>query len=345
MAIALDATYSIGKHLSGVGVYSRELLFGLAHAHPEAGFLFCYRAHRFARSLVERLPRNCRRFLLSDSRAPENAGVYHGLNQRLPKVRLRRAVSTFHDLFVITGEYSSPEFRSRFREQAQHAAANSDLIIAVSEFTARQVRELLGVECARVRVIPHGVHLPARVPPDEQRENIVLHVGAIQKRKNLVRLVDAFEQMGAQWRLVLAGSAGYGAGEILQRIDASPRRRDIDIVGYVPAAERDRLYARARIFAFPSLDEGFGMPVLEAMAWGVPVLTSGTSALAEIAGDAALRIDPADTAALIAGLQRLSTEKELRHELIGRGRLRAAAFTWRAAVQKTWAVYEELLGR
>src|SRR5207248_745294 len=142
--IALDATYSVGDQLSGVGVYSREILFGLAAAQPQTRFQFCYRPHRFVRSFQELLPHNCRRSLLQEPIVPRGAEVFHGLNQRLPKARLRRSVTTFHDLFVLTGEYSTVEFRRRFADQARDAAARSDLIITVSEFTARQVEQLLG---------------------------------------------------------------------------------------------------------------------------------------------------------------------------------------------------------
>ncbi len=273
--------------------------------------------------------------------APRSAVLFHGLNQRLPQVRFRRAVSTFHDLFVLTGDYSSAEFRRRFAEQARHAAERSDLIIAVSEFTAAQVRDLLGVEPSRVRVVPHGV-LPAAAP-DLSRDRLILHVGAIQKRKNIARLVEAFEQVEAGWRLVLAGSLGYGGEEILGRIAESPRKADIQVLGYVSRERLTELYARASVFAFPSLDEGFGMPVLEAMAAGVPVLTSNRPALAEVSGEAALLVDPADGVAIAAALGRLTTDGALRRDLVGRGLERAAGFTWEKAVAKTWTVYRELL--
>src|SRR5438132_7494136 len=168
--IALDATYSLGDHLSGVGVYSREILLGLAAAHPDADFQFCYRPHRFLRSLREKLPSNCRRFLLQEPIVPRRAGVFHALNQRLPSVRLRRTVTTFHDLFVLTGDYSTPEFRRRLAEQARRAAAESDRIITVSEFTAGQVEQLLAVERSRIRVVHHGVRIPP--PSRSARENI-----------------------------------------------------------------------------------------------------------------------------------------------------------------------------
>jgi len=340
--IALDSTYSVGADLSGVGVYSREMLDGLARAHPGDRFAFCYRPHRFLRSLGERLPPNARRFLLGETCAPRSADIFHGLNQRLPHARLRRTVTTFHDLFVLTGEYSTPEFRRRFADQARDAAGRSDRIIAVSRFTARQVMHVLGVEEARVRVVHHGVRPPAET--GVAREKIVLHVGAIQHRKNVSRLVDAFEQVDTGWRLVLAGSAGYGVAEIAARIAASRSRERIVMPGYVPQAKLADWYARAMIFAFPSLDEGFGMPVLEAMASGTPVIASNRSAIPEVAGDAAWLVDPEDTEELAGALVALTRDPERRADLSRRGLARAAEFTWAEAVEKTWQVYRELAG-
>jgi len=343
MIFALDATCSVGRNISGVGVYAREIAFGLALAHAQQRFLFCYRTQGLARALLDRLPANVGRRLLWESRVPP-CDLFHGLNQRLPRARLPRAVATFHDLFVITGEYATPEFRARFRQQAVEAAERADRIIAVSRFTAEQVESLLGVERARLRVVHHGVRMPPATPADSERENIVLHVGALQARKNLVRLVKAFECMPAGWRLVLIGGQGYGAAEILKAIEQSPRRGAIETPGYLPAAERDRWYARARIFAFPSLDEGFGLPVLEAMAWGLPVVTSRISALREISADAALQVDPLDVGELAEALRSLAGDEGLRSQYAERGRRHAASFRWEDAVAKTWAVYQELLG-
>ncbi len=338
MSIALDATYSLGRNLSGVGVYSREILFGLACAHREEKFLFSYRPHRFLRSFQEALPPNARRRLL---RGVPRADLFHALNQRVD-LRARRTVSTFHDLFVMTGEYSKPDFRSRFTAQARSAAEQSDLIIAVSRFTASQVEQLLGVEPARIRIVPHGVHLPA--PREQARENLVLSVGAIQRRKNVARLVKAFETMPAGWSLVLAGAAdGYGAAEELRAVERSPRRADISVPGYVPAASLESLYRRARIFAFPSLDEGLGMPVLEAMAHGAAVITSNRSALPEVAGEGALLVNPEDIDDIATALARLAADEVLRERLAARGLERARQFTWESAVERTWAVYRELL--
>jgi glycosyltransferase involved in cell wall biosynthesis len=256
--------------------------------------------------------------------------------------KARKTIATFHDLFVMTSDYSSPEFRARFTAQARQAAERSDLLIAISQFTAGQIEALLQVERSRIRVIPHGVRIPAEVT--NQRENIVLFVGAIQRRKNIARLVHAFEAVPEGWRLVLAGAAdGWGAAEELRGVESSPRRSDIDVRGYVSASELESLYTRARIFAFASLDEGFGMPVLDAMAHRVAVVTSRRSALPEIAGDAALLVDPENVEELAEALRSLASDEEARTELVRRGSARVAAFSWDAAVRQTWDVYQELI--
>jgi glycosyltransferase involved in cell wall biosynthesis len=344
LPIAIDASYSIGEELSGVGVYSHEILIGLAAAHPKTAFLYCYRPKQYFRSFRERLLRNCSRFLLHDRFRVPRAELFHGLNQRMPVNRIKHRVCTFHDLFVLTQNYSTPEFRKLFTARSRLAAERCDVIVAVSQFTAGQVEEHLKVERSRIKVIHHGVR-DAADRTTFPRENLILHVGAIQERKNIARLVEAFETVPNDWKLVLAGSSsGFGAGKILERIETSPARDRIQITGYLSGPALDRLFARSRIFAFPSLDEGFGMPVLEAMMRGVPVITSNRSALPEVAGDAALQINPDDTEALAGAIQRLIGDSALSSRLIAAGKERAAKFTWRSAVNKTWSLYRELVG-
>jgi len=342
--IALDATYSIGEGLSGVGLYSHEILTGLAVAHPEVRFDFYYRPHRYLRARRAALPQKVRRRLLAEPLGPRGADLFHGLNQRLPRVPMRRAVATFHDLFVMTGEYSTPEFRARFTAQARDAAQRADALIAVSEFTRSQVISLLDVDPAKVYVVHHGIRkLGGPVGSPQAREKIILNVGAIQKRKNIARLVESFETLPAPWQLVLAGSNGYGAEEILARIESSPARDRIRVTGYVSAEDLAAWYTRSSVFAFPSLDEGFGMPVLEAMATGVPVIASNRSALPEVAGDAALLVDPDDTQAIGNALRELTLNHDLCRELTRRGTARAQEFTWEKAARETWEVYRKLL--
>lgn len=320
-----------------MGVYCREILWGVA-ASAGAPVAFLYRPHRLLRSWHDRLPPNARRGVLLDQ-CGYRGRLFHGLNQRLPTRAFRRQVVTFHDLFVLTAEYSTADFRQRFAAQARHAAAAADMIVAVSEFTAGQVRDLLGVEASRIRVIHHGVHAAA---PPEARQKVILHVGSIQTRKNLVRLVAAFEKVPEDWRLVLAGGPGFGAEAVYTAIESSPSRPRISLTGYLDQAALRAWYRRASIFAFPSLDEGFGMPVLEAMAAGTAVIASNRGALPEVCGDAALITDALDTGALAQSLNYLCENPEYRKEMAAKGELRAAQFSWPRAVAQTQSVYNQL---
>jgi glycosyltransferase involved in cell wall biosynthesis len=192
--------------------------------------------------------------------------------------------------------------------------------------------------------VPHGVHVPVdSVPEMPARSKIILFVGALQLRKNISRLVRAFEALSGEWRLVLAGApAGYQADRILAQIEKSPARSRIEVRGYLPAAQVRDLYRHASIFAFPSLDEGFGMPALEAMAQGVPVITSNRSATAEVCAGAALLVDPQNEDELAAALLRLSSDQDLRITLAALGRARVQNYSWEKTCSATYKIYSEL---
>ncbi|MGD0578404.1 MAG: glycosyltransferase family 1 protein [Bryobacteraceae bacterium] len=343
MIAALDATYSVGPALSGVGVYSREILNGIAALRPRDTFLHCYRPHRLWRGMRAARPANARSMPLFESWALFHCDIFHGLNQRLPRRRFHRAVCTFHDLFVMSAEYSTSEFRTRFAKQARDAAQRADLIVCVSEFTASQVKDLLGVERSRLRVIRHGTRFTDPPVPTE-REPWILHVGAVQTRKNLSALIEAFEQAAPPpWRLILAGGDGYGASLVKERAAASLAKERIEFTGWIDDSRLMELYRRSSIFAFPSLDEGFGIPVLEAMSWGLPVVASNQSSLPEVCGDAALLVDPKDPEALAAALRQVIQDPALASELASRGLERARRRPWRVAAEETLRVYDELL--
>jgi glycosyltransferase involved in cell wall biosynthesis len=340
--IALDATYSVDPHPSGIAIYSRELLRGLPALYPEDEFLYYYRPKQWRKRQHTKLP-NVRSRLLQWPFPVSGPHLFHALNQRADWRLAPAVICTFHDLFVISAEYSTREFRARFTEQAKHAAQNSDLIIAVSQFTADQVHNLLKVPTSRIRVVPHGVH-QLSLDFSIQRENIVLFVGTLQVRKNVARLLEAFEATDCpDWKLILAGApGGYGGTEIMEQIGRSRKRDRIEVTGYVTPEELEKLYSRAGIFAFPSLDEGFGIPVLEAMAHGIPVLTSNRPALAEIAAGAAILVDPLDTDAIAENLKQLMQSSQLREQLRNKGITQARQFTWARTVRETYAIYKEL---
>lgn len=330
-----------------MGVYCRELISHLGRDHDQVRWLLAYRPHRLWRGWRDPdRPASSSVRVLWDRRPFRRVALFHGLNQRMPEARYPRSVCTFHDLFVLTADYSTADFKQRFAAQARHAAERADLIITVSRFTGEQVHQLLNVPWSRIRVVPHGVRFPATdaVFTEAGREPLVLSVGAIQTRKNLTRLVQAFEASAPPpWRLVLAGSKGYGWEQTWECIEQSPARDRIEVPDWVDDQQLASLYRRASIFAFPSLDEGFGIPVLEAMAQGVPVLAGDRSALPEVCGDAALLVDPLSVDALSGALHRMMADTNLREQLRSRGRERARQFSWEQAARATWRVYEELL--
>ena len=355
MTIALDATYSLSRSPSGVAVYCSNLINALASSAPEKRFLLCYRANRFLAALRAPLPAsNCSRKLLEEAFCflfRGRVSVFHGLNQRLPKCRFARTVTTFHDLFVINGDYSTAEFRRRFTLLAEDAARRSDRIITVSQYTADQVVKHLGCPREQISVIHHGINPLPRFSDEDLAEfrrrqgleaPFLLHVGAIQKRKNVVRVVEAFERLNSQFRLVLAGSAGYGAKEIMDRIESSRARERIQVHGYVDDRFLARLYRTATALIFPSLEEGFGFPVLEAMSAGLPVVTSNRSSLPEIAAGAARLVDPESTDEIEAGIEDVIVNQDLRERLVRQGRARAAEFNWIKAAHETLRVYAQL---
>ena len=355
MKIALDASYGLTHEPSGVAAYSDNIIRALAQSAPGQDFLLCYRANRFLRALRSPPPaKNCSRRLLSSPAAflyRFGTAVFHGLNQRLPSARFRRTVTTFHDLFVMSGDYSTPEFRTRFTALAEDAAKRSDHIIAISEYTASQLVERLCYPREQITVVHHGINPVPPIPEmdlllfrrkQKLEQPFILHVGAIQVRKNVRRLIAAFERLPPPTLLVLAGAEGYGAGGILERMRGSPAADRIRHYGYVDGEMLAKLYRTATVLAFPSLEEGFGFPVLEAMSAGLPVVTSNRSAMPEVASGAAILVDPEKTTGLADALQRVLGSERVRKELSEAGLTRAAQFSWIKAAHETLKVYRKI---
>ena len=354
--IGIDAGNWFDRPPTGVAVYARNLIWELARSHPEVRFGWYFRSNRYFRSFRSPSPPNARRRLLEEFPLRLSAGrleLFHGLNQRLPDGVQAPRVATFHDLFALSGNYSTPEFKERFGRLARETANKADHIIAVSAHTANQVARRLGFPRSRISVVHHGVEM-LDVPPPERCESMlrglgvtrpfVLHMGTLQLRKNVERIVAAFEAAGGSAQLVLAGSHGYGADRILGRIDQSLFKDRIRLTGHVPGDVRACLYASAEVLLFPSLEEGFGLPVVEAFSVGLPVITSDASAAAEVAGDAAMLVDPRSIGEITNALERVLESRELRQELARKGSERVQEFTWKRCAARTWQVYRKLQG-
>ncbi len=259
------------------------------------------------------------------------------------------SVVTIHDLAALSLPPEQTVKERRYLADALSAAKRARHLIAVSQNAADEVRQHLG---RTATVIPEGVDMSVFQPVAADKVEAlraelglgryVLCVGTLQQRKNQVGLLRAFAQIQDRvpHTLVLAGGDGSGAEEVRGYLAAHPQVR-AKRLGYVDEAHLPALYSGAEAFALPSLWEGFGLPLLEAMACGVPVLTSNRSSLAEVAGEAALLIDPHDDGAIAEGLLRLLTDSALRARLQAAGAARAREFSWQAAAQRTLTVYRQ----
>lgn len=271
-----------------------------------------------------------------------------------PRTRYAR-VTTVHDAIPVTHPRTQPLLtRLVYQTLVRSARFTADAILTVSRAAADDLVEHLGLPAERIHVTPNGVHVRERrddsadvaaalgvVPP------YLLYVGALHPRKNVGRIVEAFRRLletHPDVRLVIVGPPSWGAREALDEVLRSVRASDrIVFTGYVPDDALFALYDAALALVLVSLYEGFGLPALEAMAHGTPVIASNTSSLPEVVGDAGLLVDPLDTAALHRAMVRMVGDGELRDRLGRKGSERAREFSWDATARATLDVYERVL--
>lgn len=388
MRVTVDARQAAFPERTGVGTYVWHLLRELPAADPSTLYAAWYLAARDAAVRV-RGGRPAARFPsapnLRERSTPIPSRAFAAVARRLglprvewfapcdvlfapnfvPPPTRRPFVVTVHDLafrlLPQTAPLGTRRWLSRFEAEVPRAAR----IIVVSEQTRRDLLEVVPVDPARIRVIPHGVdhelHRPAtaaEIDPPEQDHLLrslgvdgpyLLTLGAIEPRKNLPRLVHAFAALPPTYdlRLVLAGGASSWNPEGRRELEAALRaipqeaRRRIVLTGHVSDRQKVHLLQSAVALVLPSVAEGFGLPVLEAMACGTPVLTSDASALPEVAGDAAVLVDPFDVEAIRAGIERIAGDENLRRGLRERGLRRAAGFNWQETAERTARVLHE----
>jgi len=364
LKIALDATYAADPFPTGIGIYSRRLIAALASAlngmagqdAAGASLQLCFRPGPYLRARRMSWPSACSLApLLEWWPRPGHVRLFHGLNQRLPRTSYPVRVVTVHDLFPLTSrEYSAPEFQRHFTQVLRQAIAGADRIIAVSDATRRELLQHTKASDSRIRVVHHGVDPPRILSPQEldafradvlglkPGERFFLNVGTIQTRKNVANIALALRSLPG-YRLVLAGGEGYGAEEITALIEKEGLAARIIRLGHAATDRLRLLYSTARALVFPSLEEGFGFPIVEAMSYGLPVITSNCSSMPEVAGDAALLVDPRDVSQIAEAMRRLIDDDALYSALRIRGWHRVAQFSWEKCARETWAVYEEAL--
>ena len=259
-------------------------------------------------------------------RRTERLDVLHCTTFRGPLRPRVPTVLTVHDLAILRHPEAFPRWHRLYgRAGLRRVLRAADAVVAVSEFTRREVAALVGIPAERIRVVPNGVD-PLFTPDGRVAEgSYVLAVATLEPRKNLERVVEAARLAGVELRVV--GARGWGG---------------VDVPGWageIPDAELAALFRGARCVLYPSLYEGFGLPVLEAMASGTPVVTSRGTATEEVAGGAAVLVDPHDVAAIANGIAEAEGRRE---QLVPLGLARASEFTWKRAADGVEALWEEL---
>ncbi len=268
----------------------------------------------------------------------------------LPLRRLPPSVVTIHDLGYRYWPGAHPWRQRLYLDwSTRWSSYAATRVIAVSQATANDLQSVYGIDQRKIDVIYEApVPLPVQSGLETVNSRIdlprpyALFIGTIQPRKNLVRLAQAYAQLvrthQVAWDLVLAGAPGWMSGDVLHAIDALELPGRIHRLGYLPDEKLQTVLRQARFFCFVSLYEGFGLPLLEAQSQGVPVMAANNSSLPEVAGDAALLVDPTDVEAIAAAMLRLSRDEPLRQQLIAAGHANVARFSWQKAARETMAV-------
>lgn len=283
-----------------------------------------------------------------------NAHIFHGADAVTPRIA-QPAIITIHDLTTLLfGQFHTRSNRLYQRIALPVMARRAKTIITDSESTRQDVIAHLQVEAQKVHTVHLGIdHRRFTLRPHAEAQErmrsahaltrpYILSLGTLEPRKNLLTLLDAFVQLpGDRPQLVLAGKPGWDNNALVQQVEAMGLGQDVRLLGFVADALLPDLYAAAEVFVYPSLYEGFGLPPLEAMACGVPVIASNRSSLPEVCGDAALLVDPVDTQGLAKALESVLQSPRLQLELRTKGVAQAARFQWATTARKTLAIYRE----
>jgi glycosyltransferase involved in cell wall biosynthesis len=360
--LALDATEAAQPERTGIGIYSEKLIFHLAHlliTEPSRPFraVLAFRPGPFWRYAWDHtwpMPFSISPLLDPWLRFPR-AELFHGLNQWLPERRYPVQVVTLHERYPSPStSYSTPDFQRYMAERIEKATRSADWIIAVSDSVRQQLLAHDPTLENKIRVIHHGVDPPRLAAQDEMDsfrksvlgfvdgERFFLNVGAIQTRKNIASIALALRQVPG-FKLVLAGGDGYGAEEIRALIRKEGLENRVCFLGHTRPEVLRLLYSTATALVFPSFEEAFGMPILEAMGYGLPVITSDTSAMPEIGGNAALYVDPNNISYIRDAMLLVAEDDTLARDLGRRGRQRAGEFRWEDCASQTWNLYQEAL--
>lgn len=281
-----------------------------------------------------------------------NINVLHSLGFVSPLVKTTKQIVTIHDTTFFTHSQHHTLFkRIYFKFIIPLCARKADLISADSENTRQDIINLLKINADKVKTIHLGVEEIFKKQNNNRilkkysiNKNYILFVGMIEPRKNIPNLIKAFSKLDKDFQLVIVGKKGWHYDEIFQLIKKLKLENKIIFTGYVPDEELVSLYSSAKLFVYPSFYEGFGLPVLEAMACQCPVITSNISSMKEIAENAAILVNPNNVKEIEKAMEQILKNKDLQKELIKKGLKRAKEFTWKNTARKSLECYEELNG-
>jgi glycosyltransferase involved in cell wall biosynthesis len=288
----------------------------------------------------------------------EGVDVFHWPNFLLLPGVSGKQVITIYDLTFLLFPDCQPWLRGMgLAKGIAQSTARADMIIAISNHTKRDLVTHLGISEEKIRVIYCAVSKafrsigtsamrPQLAKYGLPQDGYILYVGNIEPRKNLVRLLQAYSMMKDRgtscYPLILCGGRGWKNKEVFDCVQRLSLEKEVKFIGYVPDEDLPFLMNGASLFVYPSLYEGFGLPPLEAMACGTPVVTSSSSSIPEVVGDAALMVDPHDVEGLSAAIERVLADKDLRADLRKKGLDRAKLFSWEKVASETLQVYSEV---
>lgn len=362
MRVGIDATVLAQPQTTGIARLVRSLIAALAQSDADCEFTLLYRLRSLKHPGGIWKPPDPRFRIRFVGRMLEHVvlpslDVIHSTYQRLPVYHGRTPyLGTLHDIFFAShGQDADAATRERWTARYRDVVRRSRLIMTLSEYSKHEIVDLLGADAGRVRVVfPAAAPLfrqraAAEVDAARQRYGLdrpyVLFTGGIDPRKNAINALRAFAaaspRMSAEVCFALAGG-GNGKDEALPVIPASLARSRVRCLGFVPDEDFAALMSGCHFFFFPTLFEGFGLPALEAMSCGAAVVSSSTTSLPEVCGDAASLVDPTDVGAMADAIVRVANDAAWRAQLRQRGLERATRFTWSRAARETMALYREI---
>ncbi len=369
MRIGFDAHY-VGIRYGGNEFFCENLINALGRIDKEVKYSVYVNDLSRAQMRIEPIPnirlQNLysnsiwiqRAFILPFLAWQEDVDILH-VPFVIPPLSSSRLIVTIHDLaFERYPETFDHVDCLRMKTLVPWSAKRADQIITVSEHARKDIIEIYGVSERKVKIVPNAVDsrffkpLRDKIYLDEIQTRyqlpqfFLLFLGTIQPRKNLVRLIQAFDKLSKErnvpHHLVNAGRRGWKAEEVFSAAKSATSKERIHFLGPIRYEDLPALYNLAHVFVFPSLFEGFGLPPLEAMACGTPVVTSQTSSLPEVIGSAGIFVNPYDLNSIAEGIEKVILNKELREELSSRGRNRALKFNWQNSAEKMLKIYQSI---